>query len=86
MKKIGRKGGTNANAGKKAETIVGTLGTLSWQKRVFMGQRALVVLRRDEISDEHLLAASNLEWAKSIAKVAFADGYCIAIPLAATPI
>lgn len=44
---FGRKGGTSATAGRKAETISATINGTTYQKRVFFGQRFITVSRRE---------------------------------------
>jgi hypothetical protein len=57
MADYGRKGGTSATAGKRAETIVDRCGT---RKRVFHGQRWLLVQQRDE-ADKPIIRAYHSE-------------------------
>jgi hypothetical protein len=46
MGDYGKKGGTSATSGRKAETIVGKASDgAEYRKRVFFGQRALVVTK-----------------------------------------
>lgn len=43
----GEKGGTSATAGRKSETIVAVIAGEEYRKRVFFGQRFLVVSQRE---------------------------------------
>lgn len=40
---FGKRGGTGATAGRKAETIAATIAGTTYRKRVFFGQRFIVV-------------------------------------------
>lgn len=58
MNGYGKRGGTSATAGRKAETIEMTAVGLTFRKRVFFGQRFLTVTQRDE-NGRSLVTASH---------------------------
>ena len=41
---LGKRGGTSATAGRKAETIAATVDNVTYSKRVYFGQRALTII------------------------------------------
>lgn len=69
----GQRGGESPTAGKRGETIY----ALGYTKRVYKGQRWMVILQRDE-QDKPLVLAFQTE-AKALQQVdsARADGYAV---------
>lgn len=56
MGRYGTKGGTSATAGRKAETICAEVFGQTYTKRVFFGQRFLVVSQADADSEPMISA------------------------------